>query len=107
MAQVGWVLDHLDDLHADFRVFYGIDLDAEPELSGPRFFSYAQRVAVYGGVIAARIEEAREEQQPAAPVARPAVQQQSDRQHVELAAFRLAFPGLVSVSKVSPQEKVE
>lgn len=48
-----WVLDHLDDLDADFRVFYRID-DFE-ELSGPRFLALAVRAAAYQGVMAARV----------------------------------------------------
>lgn len=48
-----WVIDHLDDLEADFRVFYRID-DFET-LSGPQFFKLAYRVAAYSGVMAARV----------------------------------------------------
>lgn len=47
-----WVLDYLDDLDADFRVFYRID-DIE-SLSGPRFLALALRVFAYQGVMAAR-----------------------------------------------------
>lgn len=47
-----WILDHLDDLDADFRVFYRID-DIE-SLSGPRFIALALRVFAYQGVMAAR-----------------------------------------------------
>jgi hypothetical protein len=64
----------------------------------------AQRTAVYGGVMAARIEALRDGQS-AEPAARPAAQQ--DQQHMELAAVRVAFPGLISVTRVSPQEEVE
>lgn len=104
MAQIAWVLDHLDDLHADFRRFYGIDLDAEPELDGPRFFSYAQRVGVYGGVIAARIDE---QQRDEPGQVRPAAEhREQGEQRLELAAFRLAFPGLVDVARFE-QEEVE
>jgi hypothetical protein len=46
-----WVLDYLDDLDADFRVFYQID-DME-SLPGPRFFALALRVFAYQGVMAA------------------------------------------------------
>lgn len=63
------------------------------------------RVAVFGGVIAARIEAARDSQ-PAEPGDRPTERQQ-DQQQVELAAVRVKFPGLISVTKVSPQEEVE
>lgn len=50
-----WILDHLDDLDADFRVFYRID-DIE-SLSGPRFMALALRVFAYQGVMAARAAE--------------------------------------------------
>lgn len=50
-----WVLDHLDDLDADFRVFYRID-DVE-SLSGPRFLALALRVFAYQGVMAARVAD--------------------------------------------------
>lgn len=46
-----WVLDYLDDLDADFRVFYRID-DIE-QLSGPKFFALALRTFAYQGVMAA------------------------------------------------------
>jgi hypothetical protein len=49
------VLDHLDDLDADFRVFYRID-DIE-QLSGPRFLALALRVFAYQGVMASRAAE--------------------------------------------------
>lgn len=46
------MLDHLDDLDADFRVFYRVD-DMEA-LPGPRFLALAVRVFAYQGVMAAR-----------------------------------------------------
>ncbi|MFC8447675.1 hypothetical protein [Kitasatospora sp. NPDC057223] len=86
-------------------MFYGVDLESEPELDGPRFFSLAQRVGVYGGVIAARIEE---QQRDEPGQVRPANERRDgqDEKHMELAAFRLAFPGLVDVARVA-QEEVE
>jgi hypothetical protein len=47
-----WVLDHMDDLGADFLVFYRVE-DIE-SLTGPRFLSLALRVFAYQGVMAAR-----------------------------------------------------
>lgn len=47
------MLDYLDDLAADFRVFYRVD-DFD-ELSGPQFLSLALRVSAYQGVLAARL----------------------------------------------------
>lgn len=49
------MLDYLDDLAADFRVFYRVD-DFD-ELSGPQFLSLALRVSAYQGVLAARLSE--------------------------------------------------
>jgi hypothetical protein len=46
------VLDYLDDLDADFLRYYGREWW---EMTGPRFFSRAERVAAYGGVLAYRI----------------------------------------------------
>lgn len=50
-----WVLRHLDDLDADFARFYGCDYQT---LTGPRFFTRAQRVTAYGGVMTAIVQEA-------------------------------------------------
>jgi hypothetical protein len=72
------------------------------ELDGPRFFSLARRVFAYEGVMQARARQ-EEEDAPRRPQARPAStpQQQiappaNSNNVVELAAFRAAFPGLVS-----------
>ena len=53
-----WVLDYLDDLDADFRVFYRVD-DIEA-LSGPRFLALALRVFAYQGVMASRAAQLEE-----------------------------------------------
>lgn len=50
-----WVLDYLDDLDADFRVFYRVDDIGQ--LSGPRFLALALRVFAYQGVMASRAAE--------------------------------------------------
>lgn len=95
-----WVLDHLDDLDADFLACYGIDL-AVDEVSGPRFFALAHRVAAYGGVMSARQDEQQEQvQDRGGPSATPAPQARADgSRDMELVAFRVAFPGVVSVAK--------
>jgi hypothetical protein len=75
------------------------------DVDGRSFVELAQRVSAYGGVMAARVEEAREGQQDRAPAARaPSGEGQQGAQRTEMAAFRLAFPGLISVSKVSAEE---
>lgn len=58
-----WVLDHLDDLEADFLVFYGMHPQDILALSGPRFFALAYRAGAYDGAVAARIAQ----QEPAGP----------------------------------------
>lgn len=55
VQQTAWVLDHLDDLDADFLRFYRVDY---MDLPGPRFFALAARVSVYDGMLTARIRQA-------------------------------------------------
>jgi hypothetical protein len=57
-GQLVWLLDHLDDLDADFRVFYritGIGEEIFGDLSGPRFFALAFRTIHYRGVMRDRV----------------------------------------------------
>lgn len=52
---MAWLLDHLADLDADFRVFYRMSWkDAVRTLTGPELMALAWRVSVYQGVMAAR-----------------------------------------------------
>lgn len=92
-------MGHMRDLQADFLTFYGIDL--RDEVDGPTFFALAHRLPAYQGVMAARMEEERDEQ----PTPAPAVQQRAAPRpagdgvtEVSLTAFRATFPGLVSVA---------
>jgi hypothetical protein len=56
------MLDHLDDIASDLSVFHRID---DPStLDGPTYFRLAWRLAAYQGVMQARANAAREEQQP-------------------------------------------
>lgn len=68
------------------------------ELDGPRFFALARRTFAYEGVMQAR---ARQEEDTPAQTRPEAPRQQVAPQSnvVELAAFRAAFPGLVSHSE--------
>jgi len=54
------VLDHWDDLVADFLRFYrigpGCPLQME-DLDGPTLFALAHRVSAYGGVMSARLAD--------------------------------------------------
>lgn len=87
-------------MDADFLAIYGIDLRAATvdELDGPRFFSLARRTFAFKGVMQARARQ--EEEDTSQPVARPNTgppQQVAGASNVvELAAFKAAFPGLVS-----------
>lgn len=96
--EIGWILDHEDDLDADFRRFLRIDLD-EDDIDARRFVQYAQRVSAYGGVMALRVEAQRDTPQPAADGPGPAPR--GERKDMELAAFRVAHPGLVTVSRAT------
>lgn len=61
---MGWVLDHLEDLDADFLRYYRTDWAS---LDGSRFFSLAERVVTYGGVMYHRaMAAAQEEPEPVA-----------------------------------------
>jgi hypothetical protein len=90
------------DIDADFLAIYGIDLESA-EISGPRFFRLVHRLTAYTGVMAARVEEERQSDgRPAAsaPAAAAASRQQNgDVREVSLTAFRMQFPGLVSMGE--------
>lgn len=62
IQEIGWILNHLDDLDADFLRYYRQDWRT---LDGPRFFSLAERVVTYGGVIYWRaVKAVQEEPEP-------------------------------------------
>jgi hypothetical protein len=99
-----WVLDHIDDIDADFLAIYHIDLEHD-ELSARRYFALAYRLPAYQGVLAARQEEARERQPhrttPTRTSSAPATARDDDsgRTELSLTQFRAQFPGLVSVGQ--------
>lgn len=100
-----WVLDHLEDLDADFLAIYGLDLE-HVEISAPRYFALAYRLTAYTGVMAARAEEEQEQRQPASSTptrtsttAAPTPRGSSETTEVSLTQFRAQFPGLVSVAQ--------
>jgi hypothetical protein len=99
-----WILDHQDDIDADFLAIYGIDL-LEQEISAPRYFALVYRLTAYQGVMAARAEEEREQQEPirstptrTSTTAAPSGSGSSEKTEISLTQFRAQFPGLVSVS---------
>lgn len=104
VSQVAWVLDHLDDLDADFLAIYGIDLE-DTELSARRYFALAQRLPAYQGVMAARIEAEQEATQPDSNTptrtsSTPApARGDSSVTELSLTQFRAKFPGLVSMAQ--------
>ena len=96
-----WVFDHQDDLDADFLAIYGIDLDRD-EITARRYFALAHRLTAYTGVMAARAEAEREEQEPTRTTSTrtsstPAPARDNETSEVSLTAFRMQFPGLVSM----------
>lgn len=58
-----WVLDHLEDLDADFLALYRID--GYGEMPASRFFSLALRAIAYSGVMAARMAAEDDQNSPA------------------------------------------
>lgn len=52
LAQVMWLLDHLDDVESDLSAFHRID--DMGEMDSTRFFRFAFRLPAYGGVMQAR-----------------------------------------------------
>jgi hypothetical protein len=96
-----WVLDHLDDLDADFLAIYGIDLDRS-EITARRYFALAHRLTAYTGVMAARAEAEREEPRTSTPTrtrSTSAPAQDDGVKEVSLTAFRAQFPWMVSVGQ--------
>ena len=92
------MLDHQEDLDADFLAIYGIDLE-QVEISGPRYFALAHRLTAYSGVMAARVDQ---EQNHGSSTTRtrgeeaPRRHDSSESKEVSLTAFRVMFPGIVS-----------
>lgn len=98
---IGWVINYLEDLEADFRVFYRVD-DFD-EIDGPKFFRLAMRVGAYQGAIAARMAEEREEEEEVAPRQGPPRRQQNtdDRTvRATVGELGMAAPGWFAFTKV-------
>lgn len=108
LAEVLWVLDHQADIDADFLAIYGIDLERD-EITAARYFALAHRLTAYRGVMAARAEAEREEEPrttstaSATPTRTRSTPTPSkgdgEVNEVSLTAFRMQFPGLVSVAQ--------
>lgn len=95
-AQLDWLLDHEDDIDADFLAIYGIDLEAR-DIGSRRYVQLAQRLPAFQGVMAARLAAEQHDTTPA-PSSRA-----RDTEDLELGEFQQQFPDLVSVSRVPQQ----
>ena len=97
VGEVGWVIEHLDDLEADFLRFYRVD-DIYA-LDGARFMRLAWRVSVYGGVMHMRLQEQERPHEAASPA--PVQQRHSGAASsggakiIPLSQFMTQFPGTV------------
>ena len=95
------MIDHLDDLDADFRRFYRIDGIGEQQfagLSGPRFLALAWRVAAYGGVLTALLQQQQEQGRTRPGVHVPPKWRGSDVEEVEATPTNLRTnPALAGV----------
>lgn len=103
--QIAWVLEYERDLDADFLALYGIDLE-EDTISAARYFALAHRLPAYSGVMAARVENEREQDdaQPYQPSTTPAQAPPTGQpREVHLTAFRAEFPGFVSMGTSTPE----
>lgn len=67
IGEVGWVLEHLMDLEADFLAVYRMAPADVLALSGPRFLALSYRLPAYSGVMAARLSASETERRPEAP----------------------------------------
>lgn len=96
------MLDHLDDLHADYWAIWGIDIHRDTTLTGPEFFAMARRTFSYDGMMTARLRAQEEQEQQQAPVSQPQTPsptpQSSGAKVVDLATFRQMFPDVTTHS---------
>lgn len=98
-----WILDHQEDIDADFLAVYHLDLE-HVEISSRRYFALAHRLPAYQGVMAARVDEERDERPaPASTPTRtqpaPTGRGSGETTEVSLTQFRMQFPDLVSVAQ--------
>jgi hypothetical protein len=89
VAEHAWIVDHRDDLDADFLAIYGIDLEAEV-VGAKRFLALAARTPAYDGAMAAVVAD----QQHKEP-AQTASSNPDEPQQVDVDAMNLIVPGLI------------
>lgn len=98
-AQLDWILDHQDDLDADFLAIYGIDLEQQ-DIGSRRYVQLAQRVTAYQGVMTARLAD---EQPVEAPAPSSRTRQQDEPEELELVEFNRQYPDVISFVRVPQQ----
>lgn len=105
-----WVLDYLDDLDADFRVFYRFPSDPSGpgvadeyfgNLTSPRFFLLAERTFAYQGAMAARAmaEKDKQERPTRQKHAASARAHSTGKQHISLEQLMLLDPSLIQYER--------
>lgn len=104
-----WVLDYLDDLDADFRVFYNFPPDGGIGIadgnfgtfSALRFFRLAERVFAYSGVMAARVAKEKDDAEKQNPTAAPNGKPPSanGKKHITLHQLMLIDPTLIQYER--------
>lgn len=108
MRQIGWVLDHRDDVDSDLSVYHRIPFGSTHSLPARHYFALVWRLSTYGGVIAMRMRQEADTRavsaQSQAPSPHPApvspAQGNTGPSVVPLAAFAMANPDLVSRKRV-------
>ncbi|NUU26109.1 MAG: hypothetical protein HOV68_32105 [Streptomycetaceae bacterium] len=101
LAEIAWVVDHLDDLHADFLAIWGINLDRDEPPPGWRFFPMCRRTFAYPGVMAAllaeedRRHEAQTDHRPVPTPARRAPAAGQQPREVSLEEIQRMHPDLI------------
>jgi hypothetical protein len=70
-----WTVDYEADIASDLSAFHRVD---DPmTIDGPRYFSLANRLSAYSGVMAARAEKLRQDEREGVSVAQGAAPTQS------------------------------
>lgn len=92
MERHAWIVDHYDDVDADFLAIYRIDLDTTV-VGAKRFMALASRLPAYEGALALTAA-----QQSAQPDSSP-----DGAQEVPVEALNLMMPGLIDRVEVTPE----
>ena len=103
LAQIMWLLAHLDDVRSDMSVYHRIDVDDVESMPASKFFMLAERLPAYGGVLAVSVRHAVAEQSPAPSPTRSAKALIGPEQIPQLLGQQLygEVPGLAAVLSCS------